>query len=275
MKYAGMARKMGLILVMILSIVSNVEAARSAYEAHQQEKEIAPRTAGQLLRQPSAEEEWQKQLFSLPALQGQNLESEVAQRSVLAAQGQLPLVEEYSRNIWSKVTGLQNFDVSESATSSTNEEDLYSENHLYIFVSESVPPATIKNYLRDVEGLGAILVLRGVIGDNPSKFMPTSRWVQSLLCTSANKAGGYTTSVDINPQLYKLFDIQVVPTVVYVTDIIKNNLQAITSPDNVIVLSWIGDVALPYVVNKFLLERPFDPLLNLYITKFNAQDGDK
>lgn len=274
MKYAGIARKTGLILVMILSIVSNVKAARSAYEAHQQEKEIAPRTAGQLLRQPSAEEEWQKQLFSLPALQDQNLESEVAERSVLAAQGQLPLVEEYTRDIWSKVTRLQNFDAIGSTSFNINTEgNLYS--NLYIFISESVPPATIKNYLRDVEGLGAILVLRGIIGDDASKFLPTSRWVQSLLCTSANKGECYTTSVDINPQLYKLFDIQVVPTVVYVPDIIKNNLQTITSPDNLIVLSWIGDVALPYVVKKFLLERPFDPRLNLYITKFNAQDGGK
>ena len=138
MKYAGIARIAGLILVTILSIVEDVEATRSFYDATRYEKIIVPQVAGQLLRQPSAEEKWQELLLSLPALQDQNLDSEVARRSVLDAQGQVPLVEEYTRDIWSKVTRLRNLDACGSASSSdTNVEDgLYSK-HLYIFVSES------------------------------------------------------------------------------------------------------------------------------------------
>lgn len=97
MKYAGIARIAGLILVTILSIVEDVEATRSVYDATRYEKIIVPQVAGQLLRQPSAEEKWQELLLSLPALQDQNLDSEVARRSVLDAQGQVPLVEEYTQ----------------------------------------------------------------------------------------------------------------------------------------------------------------------------------
>ena len=80
MKYAGIARIAGLILVTILSIVEDVEATRSVYDATRYEKIIVPQVAGQLLRQPSAEEKWQELLLSLPALQDQNLDSEVARR---------------------------------------------------------------------------------------------------------------------------------------------------------------------------------------------------
>ena len=55
MKYAGIARIAGLILVTILSIVEDVEATRSVYDATRYEKIIVPQFAGQLLRQPSAE----------------------------------------------------------------------------------------------------------------------------------------------------------------------------------------------------------------------------
>ena len=58
MKYAGIARIAGLILVTILSIVEDVEATRSVYDATRYEKIIVPQVAGQLLRQPSAEEKW-------------------------------------------------------------------------------------------------------------------------------------------------------------------------------------------------------------------------
>ena len=54
MKYAGIARIAGLILVTILSIVEDVEATRSVYDATRYEKIIVPQVAGQLLRQPSA-----------------------------------------------------------------------------------------------------------------------------------------------------------------------------------------------------------------------------
>ena len=277
MKYAGIARIAGLILVTILSIVEDVEATRSVYDATRYEKIIVPQVAGQLLRQPSAEEKWQELLLSLPALQDQNLDSEVARRSVLDAQGQVPLVEEYTRDIWSKVTRLRNLDACGSATSSdTNVKDgLYSETHLYIFVSESVPSATIKNYLRDMEGLGAVLVLRGVIGTDFSKFIPTSRWAQSLLCASTSDQDCYTTSVEINPNLYKLFNIQDVPTVVYVPNIINTFSHTKIDSKDAITLSWIGDISLHYVLEQFLLERPFDPLLNNYLDKLNTLDCDK
>ena len=87
MKYAGIARIAGLILVTILSIVEDVEATRSVYDATRYEKIIVPQVAGQLLRQPSAEEKWQELLLSLPALQDQNLDSEVARRSVPGFKG--------------------------------------------------------------------------------------------------------------------------------------------------------------------------------------------
>ena len=81
--------------------------------------------------------------------------------------------------------------------------------------------------------------------------------------------------MDINPYLYKLFDIQAVPTIVYIPDIIKNNSHATIGKDNVTILSWIGDVALKYILEQFKLERPFDPILNRYIDNVKTQDGDK
>lgn len=90
--------------VILTSIPSKAGTPRSGYATEQRGTDIEAHTAGQVLRQPSAEENWQKQLLSLPALQSQNLDHVSARNTIKAAQVQKPLVETFTRDIWSQLS---------------------------------------------------------------------------------------------------------------------------------------------------------------------------
>lgn len=262
-KLAGLV--IGTFGLILANATLNAEASRSGYEAEFGEKNIEAVTGGQTLRQPAAEEKWQKQLSSLPALQSQNLDQKKAERAIKAAESQKYLVETFSRNIWSQVSDTPNQPIKLQQKAMPGEP--YTGVHLFIFVSESVPRATLKNYLRDAEGLNAVFVLRGVLGDAPSEFMRTQQWSQSFLCSSGNERTDCSTSVvDINPNLYKLYNIRVVPTVVYTPTIINTESHLASDKESDITLMWEGDVALPYVLEIFQKERPFDTILSSYIS---------
>lgn len=248
-------------------------AADADIGVQRSEYEIQARTAGQVLRQPEAEAKWQEQLFSLPAIQDQNMDSSTAADLVQAARAQAPLVDTYLLDIWHKFSGAQSHPLENTPNCSlktdvNHRDDIYEDTHIFLFISETVPIPTIINYLKDLEGLNATIVLRGVIGENPAKFLPTQKWVQSFLCEDknlSNKTNCFSTKVDINPNLYRQFGINIVPTVVYIPDVIKINFCDTHEKDSAKILSWIGDVSLLYVLKQFQRERPFDSILKKYI----------
>lgn len=74
---------------------------------------------------------------------------------------------------------------------------------LMVFVSASMPPDVIRNYSRQAKEYGAVMVLRGFVKD---KMSETRKLITSL------NAGGAEWM--IQPQSFKLFKIDRVPTIV-------------------------------------------------------------
>ncbi len=72
---------------------------------------------------------------------------------------------------------------------------------LFVFVSLSMPEATLKSLYQEAQDYGAVLVLRG-LEDNSLK--KTAETLQRL-----------SISVQIDPELFKRYEVQRVPTFVY------------------------------------------------------------
>jgi conjugal transfer pilus assembly protein TrbC len=81
------------------------------------------------------------------------------------------------------------------------------ENNIYIFVSFSMPDATIQNLLRDAHKIKAPLIIRGLYQNS---FQETTKKLLTLL---PEKKGG----VLLDPTLFKRFKIDKVPAFVITT----------------------------------------------------------
>ncbi|MDW7711822.1 MAG: type-F conjugative transfer system pilin assembly protein TrbC [Deferrisomatales bacterium] len=99
---------------------------------------------------------------------------------------------------------------------------------IYLFISESVPLETLRNYARDVADLGdprIVMVLRGFVG-GMRHVLPTRRFVldvlrKDLACNpeAASDCELYPVSLVIDPLLFRRYDIQAVPAVAYAQDV--------------------------------------------------------
>jgi type-F conjugative transfer system pilin assembly protein TrbC len=131
---------------------------------------------------------------------------------------------------------------------------------IYIFISSSVPYETLKNYAETVRALtgDGIMVLNGTIGD-PKEIMPTVDFVTKLSCGKSIKELQDDQScdmarVDINPLLFRLFNVEEVPAIVlsdisYTELIGAVNLGEAVSPNRYGIMH--GDVSVEYALNKF------------------------
>ena len=86
----------------------------------------------------------------------------------------------------------------ESRTESQESNNWYK---LFVFVSLSMPDAALKALYQEAQDYGAVLVLRG-LEDN--SFKKTAETLQRL-----------SISVQIDPELFKRYEVQRVPTFVY------------------------------------------------------------
>ena len=171
----------------------------------------------------------------------------------------------------------QQFDVNPdtgSSQSKTNDPfkpapSLSNNERIYVFVSSSMPKATLKNYFRDVDQLhdpNVTLVMRGFVGPDGMKyFKPTQRFILGLLLMDENckwesgeKCKMYRTQVQIDPMLFTRYEITAVPAIVYVNGV--NILEPKSSeglPENVEVSKSVvlyGDVSLESAIEKIYLE---------------------
>src|ERR1039457_6910802 len=104
---------------------------------------------------------------------------------------------------------------------------------VYIFISSSMPPETLRNYAISVDKVGdpnVVMVMRGMIG-GISKMIPTMEFIAKFLltdpgCIEKNKmnpssasCNSYGAEVIIDPMLFTRYDISKVPAVVYATGI--------------------------------------------------------
>lgn len=236
---------------------------------------IEEKTAGLHVRQPQEEQAWKQKLSQAPGVDEKaDAASEgKARKAVEGAKKQAPLVRRFTEDIWAKVkpemspkapvtdTGEGYID---SLVRQNNEPGPYDGSHLYVFISESIPLVTLRNYQKALEGLPVTFILRGLVGENPGRLQPTQEWTQRFLCGDGPYTAGskcYLSPVDINPNLFRLFGIEAVPAIVYSPQpevIASCGLPALPEID---FLLWYGDVAPTYVLEQFQQARPDDPIL--------------
>lgn len=130
---------------------------------------------------------------------------------------------------------------------------------IFIFISSSVPDTALGNYMADaVKVKDALLVLNGAIG-SADYIKPTQDFITGISCgkkLEELKVGEKcdVSRVDINPLLFRLFNVQKVPAVVYsklsYSDLmIRANTSKPVGENEYYVIR--GDTALLYAMEKF------------------------
>jgi len=87
---------------------------------------------------------------------------------------------------------------------------------LYYFISFSMPDTMIKSYMLDAIWNGGILVVRGV-----PRGMALSQFFQQYLMPLVRYKGDHA-KIEINPNLFEMYQIQMVPTILITKDSDKN-----------------------------------------------------
>jgi type-F conjugative transfer system pilin assembly protein TrbC len=132
---------------------------------------------------------------------------------------------------------------------------------IYIFISSSVPVHTLRNYASTLDRLrdpNIVMVMRGFVGG--MKYIdPTIRFVGDILkkdtgCDmTKKKCETYRADFQIDPLLFRRYQIAKVPAVVYVTGInvldveMSEGLENNTEVSNYYVL--YGDASLEYMLD--------------------------
>lgn len=114
-----------------------------------------------------------------------------------------------------QVLGLE---TQESFTPLPSEETNVIGDRLVLFVSSSMPISVLRNYVRDIDRVGGVMIFRGTIGGIDS-FMPTVEFLRQLLavdvsCTAAN-CDMRTTNISIDPQRFSHHGIARVPALIF------------------------------------------------------------
>lgn len=98
---------------------------------------------------------------------------------------------------------------------------LAADERVYLFVSSSMPEATIRTYVKDIARLhdpNIIVIMRGFIG-GMDKFQPTMEFITNMqkenrTCTGSDCAM-YGVAFEIDPNLYRRFKPAQVPALIY------------------------------------------------------------
>jgi len=132
---------------------------------------------------------------------------------------------------------------------------LAEDERIYVFISSSMPKETLKNYASSIARLKdsrIIMVLRGCIG-GCRKLMPTAHFVQSIVAPSEKEQ--LQVEVQIDPNLFRLHDIGIVPAVVFASGVhldvdegSEGDLTHLQSEPSSYAI--FGDVSLDYVIEK-------------------------
>jgi type-F conjugative transfer system pilin assembly protein TrbC len=132
---------------------------------------------------------------------------------------------------------------------------LANDERVYVFISESVPLATLINYADTMDRLkdpNVFFVMRGCVG-GCSKIKPTIAFVQSILTIDEKKRR--VAEVQVDPFLFRSYEIKQVPAIVYARGVktvnselsegLSKNLKG--KPTAAILY---GDVSLPYALEQ-------------------------
>jgi type-F conjugative transfer system pilin assembly protein TrbC len=148
------------------------------------------------------------------------------------------------------------------------EKALYADLHLVVFISNSVPPATIHNLVTQLgDSDNVVFALRGLIGNEVEKIMPTVDWLKKFRCRGdGENAVCARAPIDINPMIYRWLNIERVPAIAYIPDPAALETCANLSPlEESDYLVFYGDVSPAYVLDQFIKARPDDDTLKRII----------
>lgn len=117
----------------------------------------------------------------------------------------------------------------------TDTTGMLSNEQIYIFISSSMPVKTIRNYVQDVAFLddpNIKFVLRGFVG-GMKKIQPTTEFISNIIkrdpaCTG--KCESYKVAVQINPMLYRRYNIDRTPAILYVQGVLSKE-KALSKKD--------------------------------------------
>jgi len=161
--------------------------------------------------------------------------------------------DDLSKGVYSLSNGTEEDGESKKKSDIKSGQILADNERLYIFVSSSVPSDVVKAYVRDASLLNSrqvIFVLRG--GVNGLKFMrPTVEWIYSVIkkdnCIET-RCEVYPVRFQIDPFLFRRFNVERVPAVVYVRNVVPIAGYSEGLPETEIGEAFVsyGDVSLFY-----------------------------
>ncbi|WP_224962474.1 TrbC family F-type conjugative pilus assembly protein [Geomonas subterranea] len=109
----------------------------------------------------------------------------------------------------------------DAAAEAEKKKHLAADERIYLFVSSSMPEATLRAYVQDIDQLhdpNIIIVLRGFIG-GMREFGPSQVFINNLLKKDRTCEGAgceaHEVTFEIDPNLYRRFKPTQVPAVVY------------------------------------------------------------
>ncbi|QTA78808.1 Putative Type IV conjugative transfer system pilin assembly protein TrbC [Desulfonema limicola] len=100
----------------------------------------------------------------------------------------------------------------------SDKDEAYENKRIYIFISSSMPDDVIRRYITAASPIAdkTVFLMRGFVG-GISKIKPTLFYISRILCKD-NAPGSpecLTGVIDVNPNLFKSFNINKVPAVLY------------------------------------------------------------
>ena len=119
-----------------------------------------------------------------------------------------------------QIKNILNIESPEDINKKNNEDQKTNPLHsLILFISESMPIETLRRYAKDIEKHGGLMVLRGVVGNDDSKLLPTIKFMENVLKKDKYCSGFQCkflkTNVTIDPRLFMLYNIKQIPALVF------------------------------------------------------------
>jgi type-F conjugative transfer system pilin assembly protein TrbC len=127
------------------------------------------------------------------------------------------------------------------------------EEQIYLFISSSVPLATLRNYAAMIDRARTgqvIMVLRGFVG-GMKKIRPTMEFIAEILKKDSTcdftkeKCDSYQVNIQVDPQLFQRFGIEEVPALAYLKISESDAEEKQAEP---IIIS--GDASLDYLLER-------------------------
>lgn len=135
---------------------------------------------------------------------------------------------------------------------------LASDERLYLFISSSMPVATLRNYaaaIDKIESGGVVIVMNGLIGDI-ADIKPTLSFIHGILMIDPACQGStckaFQIGIEIDPLLFRLYNITTVPAIVYATGVSTDPEQSEGKNAAANGYKISGDVSLEYALEQIL-----------------------